>query len=278
MMNEKLERLHQGFFRLNLMHFATNAARTFSASLGVRLFQMYHQDYQAGRVGREFFDELNVTPEEVGAFLAEWQDRSAPLDSIIKNGMERHENVLGALQQFIDETVVYPSPAIRGNLGNHAATKVFWFLKSFMWGFHLQILGRAWNQARNKWGEEEGARKFYAAAPMITLAAMTMPIAMLSMELRWLITDPAHRPGFGSPTYAFEAAQRAGLPGMFQMYIDADVAEDYGRMGWLSSVGGPAAAHAEELITEGIGDPGVQERSMPAYPIIRFLRDDVFDL
>ncbi|MFW5972505.1 MAG: hypothetical protein ACOCTG_00820 [Bacteroidota bacterium] len=276
LMTEKLERLHQGFFRANLMHYATNMARTFSAALGARLFQVYYQDFRAGKVDRSFFDELNVTPEEVGAWLKEWQSQDRPLSSMVQNGMYRHERVISALQQFVDETIVFPNPAIRARIGNHAKTKLFWHLKSFMWGFHLQVLGRAFNQALEIWGEREGPARLASALPMITLAAMTMPIAMLSMELRWLITDPAHRPGFGSPMYAFEAMQRAGLPGMFQLYIDADVSEDYGRIGWLSAVGGPSVAHAQELVTEGLTNPAVLERSMPAYPIIRFLRDDVF--
>jgi len=256
-MDSRTARVQELFFRYNGMHFATNFARMMSANLGRRLFKMYAEDGRA-----DLFAELNVSLEEAQA----WLNDGMPL------GFGKgHDNVNGALHQFVDESVMFPDPATRPRLGNDKRFQLFFHLKSFMWAFTNNVLMRVYNQGLSRFRSGQGMAKAAAVLPAASLAAFTMPLAMLGMEMRWMITDPNRRPATGSMAYYFEAFQRAGLTGYAQLGIDANLAEEHGRSA-LFAVGGPAVSHFEELGTSGPTANSL-ERSLPAYPILGALRD-----
>lgn len=256
-MNDRLGMINELFFRYNGMHFSTNFMRMVSANLARRLFQSYARDGRG-----DLLAEVNVTLEEAQA----WVDAGMPVEF-----GKGHDNMVGAMHQFTDESIVFPDASLRPHIGNDKRSAVFWHLKSFMWGFHAQILERAWNQSRTKWGDKEGMARMQAAMPFLMLASVALPMAMLGMELRWLISSPDNRPVAGSAGYFFEAFERSGMTGIPQLLIDADAAENYGRSG-VFAIGGPSVSHLEEIITTGPTE-GVINRSLPAYPIVRAIRE-----
>jgi len=86
------------------------------------------------------------------------------------------------------------------------------------------------------------------------LVAATMPLAMLGYETRRRIGHWGQPPAYSELEgfeYFYEMGQRSGYLGFFQLYADADQAEDFGRFSLLS-VMGPTASMIEEFVTKDL--------------------------
>lgn len=257
--SRRIQRFNEWIFRVNGMHVMTNYMRAASVHMGKNIIEAYvnelaSTDARVRRDAEKGLAELNVTPAQAQA----WVGAGMPLEF-----NPQYAEALNAVHQFVDESVVQPSPALRPYVGNDQRLAIFFHLKGFIYGFQMQILQRAWNQAKTKWGEEQGAKKLAAAMPLLLLAGFTMPMAALGMELRWLLFPPKVRPE-GGFDYFFETAQRAGLPGLAQLMVDYNQAEDYGSMGTVALLG-PTASQVEDFIQKDLGD--FLPKAVPAYPI-----------
>ena len=259
LMSPKLQKINSTFYKYNMMMYATNFARMMSANAGKNLIKKFAENGET-----EMLAELNITKQDVDA----WVQDGAPLDMKTL----KHRKVLGAIHQFTDESVIYPNAAIRPRLGNDKRFAAVWFLKTFTWGFMMQMHQRVWNQAVRRWGEEEGARRAMAATPAIMLAAATIPIAAASMELRWFIAGNRMQPDMFEQDWWWEAIQRSGITGIAQLGFDANRAHEFGQTG-IGALAGPTGSQIEDVLTNGINNPGVWERSLPMYQGVRRVRE-----
>jgi hypothetical protein len=173
---------------------------------------------------------------------------------------EQWADIYGALNQFVDESVVRPTPMTRPVWGSDQRFAPLWHLKSFMWAYHEAIFRRVVQETKD-------ARGLQRAMPMLTLAAFTLPLAALGMELRWLLAPPKVRPE-GGWDYFQETVQRAGLLGLYQVWADFDDAEDYGRLAILSAAG-PSLGQLEEITTKDADYWA--PRALPLRPVFQML-------
>ena len=162
----------------------------------------------------------------------------------------QHEDVLSALNTFIDEAIVRPDAAQRPGWASDRRFGLLFHLKSFMWGYHETLLRNIWNNVQK---QPTLMKKIQVGGLSAAgLVAATMPLAMLGYETRRRIgywgTPPAHTELDGFE-YFYELGQRSGYLGFFQLYADADQAEDFGRFSLLS-VMGPTASMIEEFVTK----------------------------
>ncbi len=251
-----LRNFNNWFFRANQMHQMTNATRVFGLKVGDSMVRAWAKE------GREdYLSEIGLSLEEARRWAAKPQSEAFKYN-------DDNALVLGALNQFVDEGIVRPTPLTKSTLLNDPRLKVFTMLKSFMYAFTQSILFRAYRQSRNRFKTEEGMRKFYAAAPFIMLGAWALPLAALGLELRWLL---AGEPKSGRPEgldYSWRLVERAGLPGLAQFLFDIHETEQHGKFG-LVAPAGPFVGQGYDLITGGWdGVPRNLKRAVPAYPLV----------
>jgi len=258
--SRNLTHVNETFFKYNGMHALTNWTRSIDLMIAKSLIQSWVEEGATDKLG-----ELGMTVDQARA----WMDGGSRLD-----WDDQHSAVLGGINQFIDESMVRPSAALRPRLLNDQRFAIFGHLKSFMYGFQYQVLDRTWTKMVQKWGEEEGMRKFTAALPALLLAAWTLPMAALGMEIRWLIAPPKD----GEPEgwdYAWETLQRSGDLGLAQMAVDMYETQDHGKPFTLSLMG-PAVSQGYDLATKDLfnSDGSASStlvKSMPAYPLLQWL-------
>lgn len=249
---------NNALFRYNLMHGATNAMRAVAVSIGR---QVILQSAERGPQDAEAVKQLakiGLTMERAQAWAATRNEGGAP--GVMNAALEEWADVYGALNQFVDESVVRPTPMTRPLWGSDQRFAVLWHLKSFMWAYHEAIFRRVWQEGKD-------AKGLQRALPFLTLAAFTLPLAAAGMELRWLLAPPKVRPE-GGWDYFMETVQRAGLLGLYQMWADFDDAEDYGRLAILSAAG-PTLGQLEEITTKDMDYWA--PRAVPLRPVFQTL-------
>ena len=255
------QRLQEWFFRVNGMQWLTNWTRAIDLATGKDVLV----DWAERGATREL-KELGLDAQHVRDWVADGRP--------VQWGLG-HDQVLSGLNQLVDEMVLIPDAATKPRWGNDARFGLIFHLKSFMYAFQLQVLDRAYNQSVARYGEEQGAAKFYAAAPYLALAAFTLPMAALAMELRWLIAPPKN----GEPRgldYIWEVISRSGMLGLASILTDMIETESHGKLSIVAPLG-PAVSQGYDLGTrewwtsEGVSSPIA--RSLPAYPILQFLHD-----
>jgi hypothetical protein len=252
-MSANMSRLNEWFFRANGMHAATNWARAVDASIARQLIEAWAREGNTKNLG-----QLGITPAQAKA----WLNDGKPM-----TWSNKHATVLGGINQFIDESIVHPTAANRPRFGNDRRYMVFFHLKSFIYGFQTQILQRAWEESKSKWGETEGLRRLYAAMPFLTLAAFTLPLAAAGMELRWLISPPK----MGEPEgwdYAWETVKRSGNLGLVQFLVDMYETEQHGKVSLIAPLG-PTVGQLYDFGTQDLSS--TLPRALPAYPILSWL-------
>ncbi|MCK4823529.1 hypothetical protein KA005_47700, partial [bacterium] len=215
------------FFRMVRMHQWTNLSRVMSLSAG-KHFMIKHANRPNSKQSQKYLKELGVTAQEV----LEWGGDTTNIS----------DNISSALHQFIDESVIRPSAAIRPDWASDPHWAIFFHLKQFMWGYHEQILRRVWEQTKTNEG-------LYKAVPIMLLATATLPLAAAGYELRrWLGGAPAYTDKEGGD-YFWELIQRSGAPGIMQLYIDADEAEEFGQFAPFA-VAGPTISQITDYINK----------------------------
>lgn len=240
-MSQLSRRANESLFRLNGMHFITNANRAVALVIGKRMFESALRDGDTN-----FLNEMGVTPADVENWFAD----GAPMDY-----SDKHDAMFGALHQFIDESVLRPNATTRPQWGNNQKYAIFWHLKSFMWEYAYTVLGKAWNRAQRIYSNAEGMQRLAATMPFLALAAFTLPFTMLGLEARWLLTNPKNRPEGGSPAYIWELVQRSGILGLGQILADMEQSREHNRFMLLAAAGPSVGQFADMAMKMSEYDP-----------------------
>ena len=218
-----LKKWNERFFRIIGLQQWTNANRVMAVAVG-RDFLRRHADgaLRKNKDSIRYLKELGVKPERV----KQWFAQEMPTD-------RAWADVISGLNTFVDESIVRPDATIRPVWGSDPNLMMFFHLKSFMWGYHEQILRRWWAET----GHKPGAMK---VMPALALFVTTIPLAAAGYEARrrisWWGEPPEHTNKEGIE-YFFELAQRSGYLGVWQLAADADQAEDFGKLSVLSIAG-----------------------------------------
>ncbi len=112
------------------------------------------------------------------------------------------------------------------------------------------------------------------ATPAILLAAFILPIAGSAYGLRRLLSgDWDKLEKMDADDLAFELFQRGGLPGLFQIWLDADQAADHKKLALLSALG-PTVGQIESFFTDEAST--FVGRSIPGIASSGYLRRTLF--
>lgn len=249
-LTKSAKRWNDRLFQWNGLQLLTSLSRAVSLSLGREAMKRFATEPDADAL--RALALLGTTREEVLA----WMDAGEPLTG------PGHKNVLAAMYQWVDESVVRPTAPIRPAWGNNPHLMLVWHLKSWMWGYTEAILKQAWNNTKVR----EGMAK---ALPFVLLGAFTLPLAALGYELRgWIVRrDKDFEPDNGFD-YVQEIAQRAGVFGIFQLYVDMEEAKDYGRLALISALG-PTASSVEDFFRKDLDY--FFKKSLPGSAIVQGL-------
>jgi hypothetical protein len=230
----KVRRMNELFFKWNGMHWLTNMTRMYSFSMGKEyiLEKAKANDTAA-------LTELGITAEEVFAWDRNGQNYG--LNSAVDS------NVLYALHQFVDESILRPSAAMRPVWMSDQRWALVAHLKQFIFTYHETILRRVWSQLKN--GDFKDPAKLM---PFIGFAVLAMTISMVGYELRRELMNAGDVPEYARADaidYLWEGFQRAGMLGPIQFVVDSIEAESRGKMAIMSLLG-PTASNFEMIATE----------------------------
>lgn len=226
-MSHKMKAGNEAFFRLVRMHQWTNLSRVMALSAG-KQFMIKHANRPNSKQSQKYLKELGVTAEEVLSWGGDTTNMSA--------------NINTALHQFIDESVIRPSAAIRPDWASDPHWAIFFHLKQFMWGYHETILRRVWQQVKDNEG-------LYKVVPVMLLAAATLPLAAAGYELRRFLGGAPEYSDKKGGDYFWEVLQRSGAPGIMQLYVDADEAEEFGQFAPFA-IAGPAVSQVTDFLNK----------------------------
>ena len=218
-MDPKVRALSDGFFKLIGLDFFTRFSREFAAGMGVQFITKHARNEFNNPRSERYLSELGLTKEDVMAWLDSGRKLSTPEGKKVKQ----------ALQRFVESSILRPNAAERPIWASDPHWALIWQLKSYFYAYSKVILGgiRREGQSRRAEGERPGA----SLAIFGLTAVVTMPLAMMAMELReyakyglaWLIpgidaSDKYFRTDrMDWPTYAFEVIDRSGFLGPLTM-------------------------------------------------------------
>jgi hypothetical protein len=216
-MTGNAKRINDLFFRYNGMEGWTNLMRAMGLIAGREFIQRNARKAQEGDAkAQRYMNELSLgTPELLGRVI-EWDGTSTT-----------DEQINAALNRFIDEAMIRPDPTIRPVWMSDPGYGIFAHLKGFLYGFHETFLRRV--------GRE--AKIHQNLLPLLTLGMLALPFAAIGYELRRKILGSKESPE--GMNYMKELVERAGLFGAWQLVVDMEQADEYGKP-FALGIGGPA--------------------------------------
>jgi len=219
----KAKRINDLFFRYNGMEGWTNLMRTMGLLSGRSFIKRHGRLASEGdATSQRYLDELGITVGEATAW-----DGNSTADARIN----------AALNRYIDESMIRPDATIRPVWMSDPGYGIFAHLKGFMFGFHETFLRRV--------GRE--AQIHQNLLPLLMLGMMALPFAAVGYELRRKIVGGGERPeGFA---YIKELVERSGMPGAFQLVVDMEQADEFGKPFGLG-IGGPAVEQLYDFFSK----------------------------
>ena len=248
-MTGNAKRINDLFFRYNGMEGWTNLMRALGLVSAREFMQRNARKALAGDAKAiRYLKELDITPAEITA----WDGHSTG-DLRIK----------AALNRYIDEGMIRPDATLRPVWMSDPGYGVFAHLKGFLYGFHETFLRRV--------GRE--ARIHQNLLPLLMLGMLALPFAALGYELRRKILGTSkHAPeGVG---YLEELVERAGLFGAWQLVVDMEQADDYGKP-FALGIGGPATEQLFDFFDRDLAS--WVPRAIPVVASVPAMRDWVKD-
>jgi hypothetical protein len=243
------KRINDLFFRYNMMEGWTNAMRAMALMSAREFIQRNGRKAMEGNAKSErYIRELGLTPQQATA----WDGMSLT-----------DENIKAAINRYIDEGMIRPDPSIRPVWMSDPGYLIFTHLKPFLYGFHETFLRRV--------GRE--AKIHQNLLPALTLLMLTLPFAAVGYDLRRKITGRGNAPE--GVDYAQELFERAGLFGVFQLVMDMEQADQYGKP-MAVALAGPTAEHLYTFLTTDDKDI-VMAKSIPVVAQIPAARQWIKD-
>jgi len=254
-MTGSAKRINDKFFHYNQMEGWTNLMRAM-ALMSAREFMQRNAKVAVEGTGKakakatRYMNELGF--DEAGIQKVYAWDGHSTTDIDIVAGLDR----------YVDESMIRPDASIRPVWMSDPGYGIFAHLKGFLYGFQETFLRRV--------GREIKIHQNYL--PLLMLGMMALPFAAVGYELRKFITGSKRAPE--GLDYFKEVVERSGLPGAFQLVVDMEQADDYGKPFGLG-IGGPAVEQFYELMTKDMS--AVLPKAIPVVAQSPVLRDWVRD-
>jgi hypothetical protein len=224
------QKINEAFFRLVQMNRFTNLTRVMALTTAKHYLHDNATAAQGSLAARQKLAALGLEAKHVLA----WEAADRPM------GDRNFPEINTALNQFIDDSVLRPTAAIRPGWTSDVRFMIIAHLKSFAFAFYERALRHVWTESIRIWGDKQGPAKAMAIAPALTLAIPALALAALGYELRreigWFGDQPEWMEKDGLD-YFSELVQRAGLLGPVQFILDAEESGDRGQLLPLAFLG-----------------------------------------
>jgi len=247
-MTGNAKRINDLFFKYNGMEGWTNLMRAMGLVSAREFIQRNARKAREGdALAIRYLAELGITEQDEAGWDGHSTDR---------------ERINFALNRYIDEAMIRPDPSIRPVYMSDPGYSIFSHLKGFLYGFHETFLRRV--------GREAVIHQ--NLLPLLMLGMLALPFAAVGYELRRKITGSKSAPeGFD---YFLEVVERSGMPGAFQLVVDMEQADAFGKP-FAVGIGGPAVEQLYDFLTSDVAT--IIPRAIPVVAQSPVLRDWVRD-
>lgn len=270
------------FFQKIGLDWFTRFTREFASATGVE-FILYHADPKtAGKRSERYLRDHGVTAEQVNKWKAAQKDGQ----HYTFDGPEG-EAVMGALQRFVENSMLRPNAAERPAWANDPRYQLVWALKSYLYSFGKVIIGGLKREMGKRLDEGGTSLDMMSAIGVtgVLAAAAFLPLAMLSLELRELAKAGmagvlpgvdanaryfrSDRMDYGE--YLAEMFDRAGFAGPLAILTSAFKSVEWGQTG-VGAIFGPTAGLLIDDIGMGLyrgkGWDIIPARIIPGYSVV----------
>ena len=221
-------KVHYWLFKLNGQQQIMRMSRTIATGLAERYLLSAAQDAAAGKQsGIDDLKKLNVSAAEVLAYY--------------ENGRQGSVQVEQSINQFVYESVVEPSRFESTTWGNNPYMKLAWHLKQFLYSYANVILLGAWRASGGRFNAAKNAgmgtidSAVYASAPILTTAALLIPLAMAGQEIREFIQQRDRSKSMDGAEYSALIYSKMGGFGAFEIILNMQQAAEWGRSPLMST-------------------------------------------
>lgn len=273
-MEEGVRKLSDGFFKIIGLDWFTRFTREFAAGMGVQFITKHARNEFNNPRSERYLAELGLTQKDVLAWIEQGRPLTTPEGIKVKRG----------LQRFVESSILRPNAAERPVWASDPHWALVWQLKGYFYSYGKVIMGGLFREARTR-AQEPGSRSGQVASSLSILALTalaTMPLAMLSMELREYAKYGAAAllPGLDAdtkyfrsdsmdwPTYLAEIFDRSGFAGPLGLGMMMSQSANYGGSA-ITSLLGPTAETIETAFRNGFSAGGISktftDRLAPLY-------------
>lgn len=255
-MTESARNASDAFFKYTGLTSFTRFTRIFASKMAVNFIIRHSDPATMNKDSLRYLKELDLTPEEVRAWVEDDRGMETPGGKKIGAGITR----------FVEDSILRPNVAERPMWANDPRFALIWQLKGFFWSYGKVIMAGVAREARTRLNNGETVAAGYTAtATLLALAAVTtFPLAMMGMELReyakyglaWLLPGiDASNKYFRSdtmnwPTYMAEIMDRSGMYGPFTVLSTMQQQAEWGRSPIMPALG-PTAEMIETIVSNG---------------------------
>jgi hypothetical protein len=182
-LDPRVRKYSDAFFSKIGLDYFTRYTREFASVMSVEFLTTHaNPETQIDRSER-YLKDHGVTAEQVKS----WHNRQVDGAHYTFEG-EDGKAVMGAMQRFVDNSMLKPNAAERTSWGNDPRYQLIWSLKAYLMSFGKVILGGIKREMQMRLAEGDTTLAKLSSVGMMGLltAAAFMPLAALSLELREL--------------------------------------------------------------------------------------------
>jgi hypothetical protein len=261
--------INEKFFRLTMLNQWTQVSRT-AATAGAEQFLLAHRSGAETPNSKRYLDELGLQAGDIQETNGELKLLShTERAAATKQELARDDRVRAAIFQFVDESIVRPSANTRPLWMSDPHFMLVSHLKGFMFAFHEQILRRSWNELNRG--------NFGPAAMLLSYIPAMMAANLFRASVKGLLSG--EEPPDDPFALAFwEAIQRAGLTGIFQIFFDAKRDVAFGGTPADSLLGPTYDNTVSKLPQILTGDEGALVDQLPGQNIFGSVYEDLLPI
>ena len=233
-MSPMLRKVNDTYFKWIGLEAWTRTTRLMAVAAGQRFIKRHVKN--PGKNSERFLKELglqegDVTFDNKGNIKVLGYESYS---SASKDEQARDDRVRSALAEFVDTSILRPSPSQRPLWASDPHWALVFHLKSFMYSFQKTILNRVWYEAKQ--GNMLPMAQLAGYIPVMIAVGMIKDVVKTAGDDDDDFT-PAFKENWDTFDYMWDAVQKGGLTGIAQPIFDIQRDWDYGGSGYGALVG-----------------------------------------
>ena len=268
-LDPRVRKYSDAFFSKIGLDYFTRYTREFASVMSVEFLTTHANPKTQIDRSERYLKDHGVTAEQVNSWLIDQVDGA----HYTFEG-EAGKAVMGAMQRFVDNSMLKPNAAERTSWGNDPKYQLIWALKSYLFSFGKVILGGVKREMQMRLAEGDTTLAKLSSVGMMGLltAAAFMPLAALSLELREIA-----KAGIAGVLPGVEANARYFRSDRMDMMTYMGELFDRGGLAGPMAIFGMIGKSAEWGESQGLGPIGQTAKALsPIFgPTYGFLVDDI---